>query len=266
MNFLNHIVERKVEEVASRKRRRPAGDFTSSPHFGRTPVPLSRALASRDRFHVIAEVKKASPTAGIIAQYFSPAELASSYARSGASAISVLTDEEFFSGSLRHLEEIRAISPLPLLRKDFIIDEYQIGEARAAGADAILLIATILDRQQMRDLHAAARAHGLDALVELYDAKDAEIVDFDMMRIIGINNRDLRTFKVDLSRSRTIAKLIPEGVTIVSESGIHTPDDCIALRENGIHAALIGEALMRTENPGAALASLLNGIHHATTH
>ncbi len=265
MNFLDRIVERKVDEIASRKLRRSRADLASGRWQERKPVSLAGALASRDQFHIIAEIKKSSPSAGVIRNSFSPDKLAETYTRNGASAISVLTDEEFFSGSLRHLEEARAVTGLPILRKDFIIDEYQIAEARSAGADAVLLIATILDRHQLTDLHAAAREAGLESLVEMYDAKDLDAIDFDTMRTIGINNRDLRTFTIDINRSRTIAQLLPADVTIVSESGIRTPEHCMALQECGIHSALVGEALMRSGDPGAALKTLLGRIDHAAS-
>ncbi len=265
MNFLDRIVERKVGEVALRKRRRPLSDLASGRWSGRKATGLADALSPNGQFHIIAEIKKSSPSAGIIRNSFSPATLAETYTRNGASAISVLTDEEFFSGSLGHLEEARAVTHLPILRKDFIIDEYQIAEARSAGADAVLLIATILDRHQLADLHAAAREMGLGALVEIYDAKEIDAIDFDSMKTIGINNRDLRTFTIDLSRSPAIAQLLPKDVTVVSESGIQSAEHCIALHARGIHAALVGEALMRSGDPGIALKTLLDGMNHAPT-
>jgi indole-3-glycerol phosphate synthase len=173
-----------------------------------------------------------------------------------------LTDERFFSGALADLTSVRLASALPLLRKDFIIDEYQLHEAKAHGADAILLIAGILDRSQISDLYDAARNLGLEALVELYDEKELNLLDLDRMTLVGINNRDLRSFTVDLDRTFAIARhlaSVPE-MTIVSESGIRNSDDLKRLIDGGVHAALVGETLLKSKSPGQALRDLLAGL------
>jgi indole-3-glycerol phosphate synthase len=212
---------------------------------------------------VIAEIKKASPSKGLIRSAFDPAWLARRYRAGGAAALSVLTDEPFFQGSLRNLEMASTATPLPCLRKDFIVDEYQITEARAHRADAILLIAAALDNSEMKNLAGAARSLTLDVLVEVHIAEELDRV-LDALGetgadAIGVNNRDLKTFEVSEQTSLALVDRIPASVVRVTESGISTRDDIARLRKAGFDAFLIGESLMRQPDPGVALAELLKG-------
>ena len=206
---------------------------------------------------MIAELKKASPSRGLIRPDFDPESLAIGFERAGAAALSVLTDEPFFQGSLRNLEIASAATCLPCLRKDFIIDEYQIVEARAHGADAILLIAAALADDELARLTAAAHAHQLDVLCEVHTAEELARVRSLGCDCYGVNNRDLHTFKVSLETSLHLAAQLPSSAVHVAESGIHTATALRRLRAAGYHAGLIGESLMRQADPGAALASLL---------
>jgi len=206
---------------------------------------------------VIAEVKKASPSKGVLRADFRPAEIAASYERHGAAALSVLTDAPFFQGSRAALEAARAACALPVLRKDFMIDAYQLVEARAMGADCILLIAAILDDAELADFEATAQALGMAVLVEVHDAAELERALRLSTPLIGINNRDLRTFEVSLDTTLAMLPRVPPGRLVVSESGIHAPGDVARLRAAGVHAYLVGEAFMRAPDPGVALASLI---------
>jgi indole-3-glycerol phosphate synthase len=212
---------------------------------------------------VIAEIKKASPSKGLIRADFDPAWLASRYRAGGAAALSVLTDEPYFQGSLRNLELASAAAPLPCLRKDFMIDEYQIVEARAHRADAILLIAAALKAAELKRFAQAAHALELDVLVEVHTADEItrvlETLGETGADAIGVNNRDLRSFEVSLETSLALVERIPASVIRVTESGIFTPADLARLRSAGFHAFLIGESLMRQPDPGKALAELLSG-------
>lgn len=218
--------------------------------------PMSLYDALRSKFGVIAEIKKASPSKGLIAAEFDPVSQAKLYEASGAAAISVLTEEHFFRGSGDVLRTVRNSTTLPLLRKDFIFDEYQIHEARALGADAILLIVAMLPDDRLHRLYTAARTIGLDCLVETHNEEELARAAKLGARIIGINNRDLRTFDVDLTTTERLASLVPKGSLLVSESGIHTRDDVAAVRHFGADAVLIGESLMR----GVSLRELLTEV------
>jgi indole-3-glycerol phosphate synthase len=206
---------------------------------------------------IIAEVKKGSPSKGIIRADFDPLEIARIYQDNGASCLSVLTDEHFFLGHLNYLALIREQVSLPLLRKDFIFDPYQIYQARVAGADAILLIAAMLELSQLREFAALARELSLDVLLEVHDESELETALKTDCNLIGINNRDLRSFVVDISTSERLAALVPPGRFLVAESGITRRDEIVRLMENGLHAFLIGESLMREEDIGAKLQELL---------
>ncbi len=253
-SILEIIVKKKREEVAVRKKAVGARDFQSFEEYQRPRSDFGAALIKPDGVSIIAEIKKASPSKGVIRDDFNPALIAKSYQENGASALSVLTDEPFFKGSLMYLQEVSAMVTLPLLRKDFIIDPYQIAEARAWGADAVLLIVKILDKNQLYDLHAAAREIDLQVLVECYDHQDWDKLDFDVISIVGVNNRNLDTFEVDLHRGISILENAPAGTTRVSESGLGNPEDLHLLKDSGIHSALIGEHFMRAEDPGNELA------------
>jgi indole-3-glycerol phosphate synthase len=209
---------------------------------------------------VIAECKRRSPSRGILRAAYEPAQIATGYERAGAAAISVLTEPGFFDGSLAHLESVRAAVRIPLLRKDFIVDEYQLLEARAAGADAILLIVAALSVSELQRLAAAADQLGLAALVEVHSAAECERALRCGARLIGVNNRNLRTLQVDLEASHVIAQSLPDDVVAISESGLKTPDDLRSMTALGYKAFLIGERFMVTPDPGAALASLLDSL------
>lgn len=206
---------------------------------------------------IIAEVKKGSPSKGVIRADFDPLEIAQIYQDNGASCLSVLTDEHFFLGHLSYLSQIREQVSLPLLRKDFIFDPYQIYQARAAGADAVLLIAAMLELSQLRDFAALAGELAMDVLLEVHDEAELEIALQTDCRMIGINNRDLRSFVVDISTSERLAALIPEGRIIVAESGITRREEIVRLSEKGLHAFLIGESMMRENDIGEKLRELL---------
>jgi indole-3-glycerol phosphate synthase len=209
------------------------------------PRGFRRTLLAYPGVSVIAEVKKASPSKGIICADFQPVDIARNYQRHGAQAISVLTDVDFFQGSLLYLLQVREAVPLPVLRKDFIIDELQIKEAHLHGADAILLIAAILDIRQIQDFQAMAGEYGMDVLVEVHDERETEQALQAGSRLIGINNRNLQTFAVDLETTFRLKQLIPSDIPVVSESGLKTVEDFRRLKDEGIKAALIGETLMR---------------------
>lgn len=217
------------------------------------------ALVRPGRVNVIAECKRRSPLGGVLRRDYDAAAIAASYARAGAAAISVLTEPGFFDGSLSHLEAVRAAAAaVPVLRKDFIVDEYQLLEARAAGADAVLLIVAALEPAALRALHARATALGLAALVEVHDAAELEVALDAGAGIVGVNNRNLRTLEVDVGASRDIAARMPSHVITVSESGLRTAADLEQLRALGYRAFLIGERFMTAPDPGGALAELLS--------
>lgn len=262
-SILQQITAYKREFVAHRKRTVPLAELKSRLLDRPKPPSFAAALhrGPEEDLNVIAEIKKASPSKGVIREEFDPVAIGIDYAEHGAAAISVLTDEEFFQGSLANLREVRAeVTEIPLLRKDFTIDEYQIYEARDAGAAAILLIAGILDRYQLADFRELARDLQMDALTEVHHEREADLVAELGARIIGINNRDLDTFEVSLGQSQRIMRLLGApraGFLFVSESGITTPQDVAYVRGLGADAILVGESLMRQPKPGAALRALL---------
>lgn len=254
-NILDDIVASKWREIDARRSQVPAADLER--RLDGLPQPRDfRAALEKPEIQVIAEVKKASPSAGVIRADFDPVTIAGVYERHGAAAISVLTDEPFFQGSLSHLEAVRAAVALPLLRKDFILDRYQLLEARLAGADAVLLIAEILEGETLGRLLAEARSLGLQALVELYDADSLPRVLASGAEVIGINNRDLRTFKTDLEHTFAIARRLPRDRCLVSESGIRDRNDVTRLEAAGVRAVLIGETLIRAGDIGRKLDEL----------
>lgn len=255
MSILDNIVADTRALVASQKTRVSIGALQRSPLYNPPRVDFEQALRAPG-LSVIAEIKKASPSKGIIRADFSPTRIATQYTAGGARAISVLTEPLHFQGSPQYLADVRETTKLPLLRKDFIIDTYQLEEARAHGADAVLLIAAILDKKQLFDLHKAANELNLACLVEVYDAAEMDRIDFDQVRILGVNNRDLHTFSVNLQHSIDVFASAPAGVIKVSESGIHSADDLAYLQSNGSDAVLIGETFMRADDPGQKLASM----------
>jgi indole-3-glycerol phosphate synthase len=207
---------------------------------------------------VIAEVKKASPSKGVLREDFRPAEIASSYAKHGAACLSVLTDERFFQGAPDYLKQARAACSIPVLRKDFIIDPYQVYQARAWGADCILLIVAALDHGLMRELEACAHEIGMDVLVEVHDADELEAALKLDTALLGINNRNLRTFETTLDTTIQLLPRIPENKLVITESAIRTRDDVQRMRDHAVHAFLVGEAFMRAQDPGVELAHLFN--------
>jgi indole-3-glycerol phosphate synthase len=218
------------------------------------------ALSRPDRVNVIAECKRRSPSRGVLRADYHPATIASGYAIAGAAAISVLTEPTFFDGSLDHLRAVRAAVGVPILRKDFIVSEYQLLEAKDAGADAVLLIVAALDAAEMKFLAAQAAALGLDTLVEVHDDDELAIAIDGGARVIGVNNRNLRTLEVDVRASERLITLMPAGVVAVSESGLRTADDVFRLRQCGYGAFLIGERLMTLPDPGRGLQDMLAGV------
>ena len=255
MTILDRIVADTQEVVATRKAATPPGQLEDMVGFDRDRRSLEDALRQNGP-SIIAEIKKASPSGGVLRNPFRPAEIARQYEAGGAVAVSVLTEPHYFQGSLDDLFVVSQSVSVPLLRKDFIIDTYQLIEARAYGADAVLLIAAVLHKTHLRDLLQAAHALDLDALVEVYEPKELERVDFDETRIVGVNNRDLRTFEVDIEHSIRIFADVPEHVVRVSESGFTSGAELRSLHERGINAFLIGETFMRSERPGDALGRL----------
>ena len=260
-NVLNSILEKivthKLSEIASAQAARPLKDVAAAADSMSEPRDFLAALQNAAGIALIAEVKKASPSKGIIRVDFDPVTIAQTYADSGASCISVLTDQNFFQGHLDYLTAISKQVNLPLLRKDFIVDPYQVFEARAAGADAVLLIAECLEPDQLISLHKRIRALGMTPLVELYDAQNIEKVMAADPVLVGVNNRDLNTFEVDLDHSVRVKQLLPPSVTFVSESGIYNRSDVEMLEKSGVDAMLVGESLMRADDIGGAVKTLL---------
>ena len=258
-DILNKIVSVKHEELTAARQRRSLASWREEAeqrHDVRGFVKALRDRVSQGRSAVIAEIKKASPSKGVIREHFVPAEIAQSYAQHGAACLSVLTDERFFQGHTAYLEQARQACDLPVLRKDFMVDEYQVHEARAIGADCILLIAACLDDAQMRDLEACAHALGMDVLVEVHDAPEMERALRLKTPLVGVNNRNLRTFEVSLDTTLALQSQVPADRLLVTESGILGPGDVRRMRDAGIHTFLVGEAFMRAPDPGAALAEL----------
>jgi indole-3-glycerol phosphate synthase len=258
-DILRRIVAVKHEEVAAARARRPLAELRTRALARRDVRGFAAALRSRldaGAPAVIAEIKKASPSKGVLRADFRPAEIARSYASHGAAALSVLTDERFFQGSAACLEQARAACALPVLRKDFIIDEYQVLEARAMGADCILLIVACLDDVQLAALEACAHDLGMDVLAEVHDGAELDRALRLKTPLVGVNNRNLRTFDVTLDTTLGLLDRVPGGRLLVTESGILAREDVARMRAAGVHAFLVGEAFMRADNPGAALAAL----------
>ncbi|MTI88019.1 MAG: indole-3-glycerol phosphate synthase TrpC [Balneolaceae bacterium] len=255
--ILDKIVEQSREDLSRRKQKVSMRDFNSFQGYEKKRLHFGETLRGKNQMSIIAEVKKASPSKGIIRPDFKPVDIALRYEEGGASAISVLTDEPFFQGKLGYLESISQVVQLPLLRKDFLIDPYQVKEARAFGADAVLIIVAITEGKQLDELLHAADEFGLDALVECYSQADFDRVNFDLVDILGVNNRDLREFNVDVHRGISILQQAPAETILVSESGLKSPEDMALLQKEGIDAALIGESLMREADPGQAVKDLL---------
>lgn len=255
-SILDKIVQHKLTEIAEAKSSVPLESLQSIVESNSSPIDFVAALR-RDPVGLIAEVKKASPSKGVIRENFDPVTIAREYASHGANCISVLTDRNFFQGSLEFLKEIRKAVEVPLLRKDFILDEYQVWEARAAGADAVLLIAECLDGSQLKHLHDVITELGMTPLVELYEMSNLPAVLACNPRLVGVNNRDLNTFEVDLHHSIRARAQVPADICFVSESGIFTHDDIQLMQSNNVNAVLVGESLMRCEAIGPAVQQLM---------
>lgn len=264
MSILDQIVRDTRQLVQQRKSKVKLSELEGGQHFDRELLDFAAALRS-DEIAIISEIKKASPSQGVIRDAYDPTEIAKRYEDAGAAAISVLTEPNYFQGSLDHLAAVRGATSLPLLRKDFVVDVYQLFEARAYGADGVLLIAAVLDRIHLRDLVQAARELGLTPLVEVYQTKELDRIDFDLISVLGVNNRDLRTFEVDVDHALRVFAEVPDGLVRVSESGISAAQELVYLRENGVDAALIGETFMRAEDPGEALGRLREEMESVRT-
>jgi indole-3-glycerol phosphate synthase len=252
---LDEILVRTREDLQRRKRERPVEGLSA----GEPPRGFRRALLGAG-IAVIAEFKRRSPSAGRLREAPDVEEIVGAYERGGAAALSILTEEPHFEGSLEDLRAARSASSLPLLRKDFIVDPYQLHEARAAGADAVLLIVAALDGSRLAELHGEARALALDVLVEVHDAAELAVAVEVGADLVGINNRDLRDFSVDVQRTARLLADVPAGTAIVSESGISSPEQLRSLHAQGIQAVLVGESLMRAEDPARALRELREGV------
>jgi indole-3-glycerol phosphate synthase len=261
MDKLAEICATKREEVQARKALATLDDLDRSAASATPPRGFLEALRAKaaSGFGLIAEMKKASPSKGLIRADFRPAEHAVAYERGGAACLSVLTDESYFQGHEDYLMDARAACTLPVLRKDFMVDPWQVAEARAIGADAILIIVAALNDALMAEIEAAAVERGMDVLVEVHDEREMERAGRLQSRLIGVNNRDLKTFRTDLATTEKLAPLAPEGTLLVGESGINTHADCLRLAEAGVRCMLVGESLMRQSDVEMATRQLLAG-------
>ncbi len=258
-DILNKILARKLQEIETRQQQLTLADLQHRAQQASDPrgfVAELQARVDRGETAVIAEIKKASPSKGVIRENFDVVEIAKSYQAGGASCLSVLTDQDFFQGHEDYLVAARDACQLPVIRKDFIVDPYQVVEARAIGADCILLIVAALDDGALAELYAEARSLGMDVLVEVHDREELERALRLDLELIGINNRDLRTFDTRLDTTIELLELIPAGCLVVTESGIHTRADVALMRQHDVHVFLVGEAFMRKPDPGQGLQEL----------
>ena len=259
MSILKTIVEQKQIEVKLLKQKNLINNYKESPYYKAGQISFYDAINKTNKISLIAEIKKASPSKGIIKPNFNHLEIADTYMQNKVDAISVLTDEMFFMGNINYLNEIALQKTVPLLRKDFIIDEIQIHQAKANGADAILLITEILYKNQIIEYTELAKELNMDVLLELHSEKQLDKIDFDVNKIIGVNNRNLETFVVDINTTVKIAKYLPKETIIVSESGIKTKQDLDFLKLGGINAILVGEQIMSSNNIKTAIEELQTG-------
>ena len=251
-SILDTLVAETAERLVERKRETSLRDLEDRPLFGSPRIDLAPTLR-RDRLSIIAEIKQASPSHGVIRSEFDPRGIAESYDNAGADALSVLTEPVYFMGSLSDMETARQAVSIPVLRKDFIIDPFQLVEARAYGADAVLLIATVLERNQLTELLHASLELQLSTLVEVYDIHELDRIDLDLVETLGVNNRDLHSFEVDLNHAPYVLSHVPDRIVRVAESGMKTARDLASVREAGIDAVLIGETFMLGPDPGEVL-------------
>ncbi len=247
MSILVKILKQKEKEVSSLKRKYSLKDFEVSPFFSNIGWSLMNSISTDKNLSIIAEVKKASPSKGLIRENFNHLEIAEAYFRNEVNGISILTDKKFFQGDIKFLQEIAAIKSKSLLRKDFIIDEHQVYEAKASGADVILLIAEALSKSRIKELSKTAFNVGLEVLLELHSENQLDKIDFGINKLIGINNRNLENFATDLNTTLRLKKLLPDNVVVVSESGISSKDDIKKLKDADVNAVLVGELLMRND-------------------
>ncbi len=260
MNILDKIIEHKIKEVAERKTLYPIELLEKSVNFESPCVSLKKYLLRPDKSGIIAEFKRKSPSKGDINKYADPEQVSIAYMQAGASALSVLTDKEFFGGSNEDLKTVRKFNFCPVLRKDFIIDEYQIIEAKSIGADAILLIASVLSDLQIDSFAQLAQSLGMEILYEVHNFEELQKIDLQDDKIIGINNRDLTSFVTDVQTSVNLAKHIPDNHIKVSESGISKPQTIKDLKQHGFRGFLIGEEFMKTANPGDACKEFIKSL------
>lgn len=253
---LKKILARKAEEIVDRKAKVSVKQLKVAIEKAPAPRGFAKALQAKisaGRSAVIAEIKKASPSKGVIREQFDPVAIAKSYEQGGAACLSVLTDVDFFQGADQYLKDALAACALPVIRKDFIIDEYQLYESRSLGADCVLLIVSALQPSELYSLHATALALGLDVLVEVHDQRELEIALAVENPMVGINNRNLHSFEVSLENTYMLLDQIPDNRIVITESGIHSSHDVKAMRDKNVHAFLVGEAFMRSEDPGEQL-------------
>jgi indole-3-glycerol phosphate synthase len=259
--ILKKILARKREEIAERSAIVSAEELLVRAGSASAPRGFAAAMAAKiaaGESAVIAEIKKASPSKGVIREDFDPASIAASYAAGGAACLSVLTDVDFFQGADEYLQAARAACDLPVIRKDFIIDKYQIYEARAMSADCILLIVSALSEDQLQQLHDEAQSLGMDVLIEVHDKAELEIALKLDNPMVGINNRNLHSFEVSLENTYQLLAQIPAGKIVITESGIHQRDDVAAMRDRNVNAFLVGEAFMRSDEPGRRLREMFS--------
>jgi len=258
-DILKKIIARKWQEIEERSQKVSLAELQQQCNSASAPRGFVQAIEgrlARGESAVIAEIKKASPSKGVIRENFVPEQIAKSYEQGGATCLSILTDVDYFQGATEYLIQARAATKLPVIRKDFIIDEYQVYEARAMGADCILLIVAALEDTRCIDLIQLAHQLGMDVLVEVHDKAELERALHYPVKLVGINNRNLRSFEVSLNTTLELLEMIPQERIVVTESAIHTPEDVKLMRENGVNAFLVGEAFMRAEEPGEKLQEL----------
>ncbi|MCL5027735.1 MAG: indole-3-glycerol phosphate synthase TrpC [Bacteroidetes bacterium] len=258
MNVLEKILDKKKDEVSLLKRKFSIDSFSNMPFFSEKSLSFIDEVRSNKNISIIAEIKKASPSKGLIRENFDHLSTAEIYFSRNVNAVSILTDKEFFQGDINFLLDIAKIKQVPLLRKDFIIDEIQVYEAKANGADIILLICEALTKNQIKEFTSLAEEIGLEVLLELHSIDQIDKIDFTRNKLIGVNNRNLNDFSVDLSTTQIISKYLPEDIILVSESGISNKDDIIFLRETKVNAILVGELLMSSNNIELKLSDLKN--------
>jgi len=257
---LDEILTRKRKEVEEAKEKVSREEIIRKTVGLPRPRDFKSAIAKPGQISLIAEIKKASPTRGIIREDFDPVEIARIYQDSGAQALSVLTDEQFFKGSLQYLEQVRKVVAIPILRKDFIIDDYQIYQSFLAGADAVLLIAAVLSKDKIASLSSIADGLGMSSIVEIHSAEDLSKIEKLNIQIVGINNRDLTSFKTDFGATERLIKLLPKDKVIISESGIKTSQDVKRLKNLGVKAVLIGEVFMASADISGKIKEIMRGV------